>query len=83
MDYRKAFDTVPYKRLLGKLKLHKFNNQLLRWIRCFLKGRTQKVTSNKDSRLKEVCSGIPQESVFGPIIFVIYINDPPELVSSK
>ena len=84
MDYRKVFDTVPHNRLLGKLKSYGFNDQLLGWIRCFLKHRTQKVTiNNKDSSWKEVDSAIPQGSVKGPIIFVIYINDLPELVSSK
>ena len=55
MDYRKAFDTFPHNRLLGKLESYGFNDQLLGWIRSFLKGRRQKVTINdKDSSWKEV-----------------------------
>ena len=84
MDYRKAFDTVPHNRLLGKLKSYGFNDQITEWICSFLKGRIQNVTiNNKDSSWKEIDSGIPQGSVLGPILFVIYINDLPELVSSK
>ena len=79
MDYRKAFDTVPHKRLLGKLKSYGFSDQI-----NFLIGRVQKVTvNNQDSKWKPVDSGIPKVSVLGPILFVIYINDLPEIVESQ
>ena len=84
IDHRKTFDTAPLNRLLGKLISYGFNDQLLGWVRCFLVGRTQKVTNNnKDSSWKEVDSGIPLGSAMGPILFVIYINDLLALVSSK
>ena len=84
MNYKKAFDTVPHRRLLGKLNSYGFTEQLMGWMTSFLTGRVQKVSiNNNHSKWKQVESGIPQGSVLGPILFVIYINDLPDIVSSK
>ena len=84
MDYKKAFDAVPHRRLLGKLNSYGFTEQLLEWMTSFLTGRVQIVSiNNNDSKWKQVESGIPQGSVLGPILFVIYINDLPDIVSAK
>ena len=63
--YRKAFDSVPHKRLLGKLKLHGINGKLLKWIQSFLEARLMKVgIRGSFYDWIEVLSGVPQPSGF-------------------
>ena len=74
LDFQKAFDKVPHQRLLLKLKAHGIGNDVINWIEKWLTHRRQRVIVDGEiSNWKSVLSGVPQGSVLGPILFLIYI----------
>ena len=79
IDLSKAFDTVDHKILLKKLSFYGVKNNNLKWFKSYLSNRKQYIsTDNCNTDMENICCGIPQGSILGPLLFLIFVNDLPQ-----
>ena len=84
LDFKKAFDSVSHELLIHKLKSYNISDSMITWLSSFLNNRRQSVRINgSTSSWTSVTSWVPQGSILGPLMFLLFVNDIPQITSSN
>ena len=84
LDLSKAFDSVSHPHLISKMESFGFTGPLLQWFKDYLNNRTQStVINNHKSESANVLSGVPQGSILGPLLFLMFVNDLPSVIQGN
>ena len=84
LDFKKAFDSVSHELLIHKLKSYNISDSMITWLSSFLNNRKQSLRINgSTSSWTSVTSGVPQGSILGSLMFLLFVNDIPQITSSN
>ena len=84
LDQSAAFDVLRHQTLMRKLAMYNFGENVLTWIESYLKFRSQYVSiGTRNSTYRNVTSGVPQGSVLGPILYILYVNELPSILNDE